>query len=77
MKETFSEWLDKNWTDKDNMCPPPLPAQKAVYFLLDYLIGDWYSAMPMSTEHINVEIVNLILSKYSKKYRKERKKHEH
>lgn len=72
---TFVEWLDEEWSkDPDNMCPPPLDAQQAIYFLKDYLLGEnWYSVMPMNTKQINTEIVGLILKKYSKRYRKERK----
>ena len=68
---TFNDWLDKNW-QKDNMFPPPLDAQLAVQFLKDYLLGeDWYVVNPLGIEQINSEIVGAILSKYSKKYRKE------
>lgn len=72
---TFTEWLEIEWgKDPDNMCPPPLDPQQAIIFLKDYLLGeDWYSTMPMSTKQINTEIVGLILKKYSKRYRKERK----
>lgn len=76
---TFTEWLKTEWgKDADNMCPPPLDAQQAITFLKDYLLGeDWYSTMPMSTKQINTEIVGLILEKYSKRYRKERKGRKH
>ena len=67
----FTDWLKNNW-DKDNIFPPPLEAQEAINFLKDYLLGeDWYSNNPISTKQINVEIVDEILSKYSKLYRKE------
>lgn len=70
----FTEWLDREWSkDADNMCPPPLDAQLAVNFLKDYLLGeDWFSTMPMSTKQVNTEIVDAILDKYSRKYRKEK-----
>ena len=68
---TFNDWLDENWQG-DNMFPPPLDAQLAVQFLKDYLLGeDWYVVNPLGIEQINSEIVGVILSKYSKKYRKE------
>lgn len=72
---TFTEWLDKEWAkDPDNICPPPLDPQMAIKFLTDYLIGeDWYATMPMSTKQVNTEIVDLILEKYSKRYRKEKR----
>lgn len=68
----YQEWLDKNWV-KDNIFPPALEPQLALQFLKDYLLGDWYSMNPISTEQINCEIVHEILYKYSKKYRKEYK----
>lgn len=68
---TYTEWLDKNW-EKDNMFPPALDAQLALQFLKDYLLGeDWYVVNPLGQEQINSEMVAEILSKYSKKYRKE------
>ena len=70
----YTEWLDKNW-QKDNMFPPSLDAQMALRFLKDYLLGeDWYTVNPIGREQINCEIVDAILSKYSKKYRKEVKR---
>lgn len=73
----FTDWLKNNW-DKDNIFPPPLEAQDAINFLKDYLLGeDWYSTNPISTKQINVEIVDEILSKYSKRYRKEIKDAKH
>lgn len=70
---TFSEWLDKNW-QKDNMLPPPMDAQQAVNFLEQYLLGeDWYIVNPLTNAQANVEIIDAILSRYSKKYRKEKK----
>ena len=72
----FSEWLEKGWEKyKDNICPPPLEPQQALDFLTDYLLGEgWYSTMPMSTKQINAEIVDKILDKYSKRYRKEKRR---
>lgn len=70
----FTEWLDNECSkDPDNMRPPPLDAQLAVHFLKDYLLGEnWFSTMPMSTKQVNTEIVDAILDKYSRKYRKEK-----
>lgn len=68
---TFSEWLDQYWEDSD-ICPPPMHAQDALEILKDYLLGeDWYVALSMSTEQSNTLIVETILEKYSRKYRKE------
>ena len=67
----FSEWLKENWVE-DNIFPPALKSQLALKFLKDYLLGeDWYSNNPISNEQINCEIVDTILYKYSKRYRKE------
>lgn len=69
----YTEWLDKNW-EKDNMFPPCLDPQTAVNFLCEYLMGeDYYIVNPLCTAQANCEIVDDILFKYSKKYRKERK----
>lgn len=69
----FTEWLEQEAKD-DNLCPPSLPAQLAVDYLCNYLLGeDWYCVMPMHTEQVNTEIVHEILMKYSRKYRKEHK----
>ena len=71
---TFTEWLNDEWCKDEDICPPPLDAQRAIDFLKDYLLGEnWCSTMPMSTEQINTEIVYKILCRYSKKYRKERR----
>lgn len=71
----FLKWLENNW-QKDNMFPPCLDAQTALNFLTDYLLGeDWYVVDPLCQQQINTEIVSNILSKYSKKYRKEKRKY--
>ena len=73
---TYTEWLDENW-EKDNIFPPCLDAQKAVDFLCDYLMGeDYYIVNPLCTAQANCEIVDDILYKYSKRYRKEKREHE-
>lgn len=70
---TFTEWLDENW-EQDNMFPPCLDPQIALNFLEQYLLGeDWYIVNPLSTSQANCEVVDSILYKYSRKYRKEYK----
>ena len=72
--KSFTEWIKHN-AEEDNICPPSLPAQRAVDFLCNYLLGeDWYCVMPIHTEQVNTEKVHQILMKYSRKYRKEYKK---
>ena len=64
---------------KDNICdtsygliPAPMDAQQALYILSDYLLGDdWYFAASASVDQGNAMVVELILDKYSKKWRKD------
>lgn len=70
---SFTKWLDDNWVENNMFCPN-LDAQLALNFLKDYLLGeDWCVTIPLSQEQINTEIVNDILLKYSKEYKKERR----
>ena len=47
----------------------------ALQILVDYLLGEnFYIVMPLSQEQTNTEIVAAILDKYSKEYKKDRKK---
>jgi len=70
---SFTEWLkSENIKDPDNILPPALDFEKAIYFLKNYLLGeDWYVAHPGSAKQITTDIVYDILKKYSKKFRKE------
>ena len=70
---TFTEWLlQETAKDEDNILPPPLEPQLALNFLREYILGeDWYSANPVPTAQINTEVVEEILYKCSKRYRKE------
>ena len=73
-KNTFTYWL-KNEAKDCGLCSPPLEAQKAINFLIDYLLEeDWYVVMPLNAEQVNSEVVHEILLKYSKKYKKEYRK---
>lgn len=72
-KNRFTYWLEHEAEDCGLM-QPPLPAQKAVNFLKDYLLGeDWYVVNPVNTEQCNAQAVHEILYKYSREYRKEYK----
>ncbi len=54
------------------ICPAPMNAQEALNILCDYLLGDeWYCAMSMGVEQVNAVIVEQILDKYSKQWRKD------
>ena len=54
------------------LCPAPMNAQQVIYILSDYLLGDdWYFAGSCSVEQGNAMVVELILDKYSKQFRKD------
>jgi hypothetical protein len=54
------------------LCPAPMDAQLAVNILCDYLLGDdWYFASSASVEQGNAMVVELILDKYSKQFKKD------
>ena len=73
--KSYIDWIIEN-EDPDNLCDPPLDPQEALQFLCDYLLGeDWYVAMPESQKQVNSAIVDGILYKYSKRYRKEIKQY--
>lgn len=57
--------------------PAPMSAQKALNILCDYLLGDdWYVACSMNVEQCNAVIVEQILDKYSKQWKKDWKQYE-
>ena len=64
---------------KDNICdtsygfcPAPMTAQQAIDILTSYLLGDdWYYAGSCNVEQGNAIVVEQILDKYSKKWRKD------
>lgn len=74
MKNSFLQWQKNHW-EENNLFPPELEPQKAIHFLVDYLLGeDWYFVEPVNAKQGNVYILHAILRKYSFKYRKELKK---
>ena len=61
--------------DTFGMCPAPMSADLALQILTEYLLGeDFYIVMPVPQEQANTIIVETILRKYSKEYRKDRKR---
>ena len=73
-KNQFTYWLRYDAEDC-GMMQPPLPAQKAIHFLKDYLLGEgWYVVNPVNAEQCNTQIVHEILMKCSKEYRREYKR---
>lgn len=54
------------------MCPPPTNAQLVVDCLCDLFLGEnWYVSMPLSAKQANTVILDNILYKYCKEYKKE------
>lgn len=78
--QTFSDWYDKATADQNNennIFPPAMKPEEAITLLCDYLLGeDWYVVDPLSYEQCITCMVAEILSKYSKKFRKELKTRE-
>lgn len=64
---------------KENICttdygllPAPMEAQQALDILTSYLLGDdWYYAGSCNVEQCNAIVVEQILDKYSKKWRRD------
>lgn len=70
-KNQYTYWL-KYEAEDCGILQPPLNAQKALYFLKDYLLGEnWYVVNPVNTEQCNAQIVHEILYNYSSEYRRE------
>mgnify|MGYP003415374220 CR=1 FL=1 len=83
--EGFQKKIDDWYADKDfELCDPPVDAQFALHLIFKTLIDDkadypYLTGMPESTEQTNSIMLDLILSKYSRKYRrfKRRKRRKH
>ncbi len=76
---TFTEFMSeryKNREDKNNMFGVGVSDAEFRTFIIDYLLGeDWYVIDPLGPAQINEIALYEILEKYSKRYRKERKKY--
>ena len=73
------EWLEEKNTSitESNILFPPMESQEAIDFLRHYLLGDnWQVLNLLPLSHINTEIVFAILQKYSKQYKKDKKRWE-
>jgi hypothetical protein len=72
----FSNKINKWYSDKEfELCNPPIDAQYALDLIFKTLIDDkenypYLTTMPESTEQTNSIMLDLILRKYSRKYRK-------
>ena len=64
---------------KENICttdygllPAPMEAQVAIDILSSYLLGDdWYTSLSINNEQCNAIVVEQILDRYSKKWRRD------
>lgn len=62
-------------TDKDNIFGVGITDAEFRRFIIDYLLGEnWYVVDPLGPTQINEIALYEILEKYSKRYRKEKKK---
>ena len=74
--EGFQKKIDDWYSDKHSeMCDPPIDAQFALDLIFKTLVDDkdhysYLTTMPESTEQTNSIMLELILRKYSRKYRK-------
>ena len=67
---TFTEWYLKH-SDPDNIFSPGMCPDKAIDFLVQYLLPEDYWTTEITSSQAITEIVYDILMKYSKKFRKE------
>lgn len=79
MTKSVFDYFDekyKNREDKNNMCGVGISDSDFRHFIINYLLGDdWYVTDPISQEQVNEIALCEILKKYSKRFRKEYKKH--
>lgn len=77
--EGFQKRINDWYADKDfELCDPPIDAQFALDLIFKTLVDDkehyfYLTTMPESTEQTNSIMLDLILTKYSRKYRKFKK----
>lgn len=77
--EGFQKRIEDWYKDKDfELCDPPIDAQFALDIIFKTLIDDkenypYLTTMPESTKQTNSIMLDLILTKYSRKYRKFKK----
>lgn len=74
--EGFQKKIDNWYADKDfELCDPPIDAQFALDLIFKTSVDDkvdysYLTTMPESTEQTNSIMLDLILRKYSRKYRR-------
>lgn len=75
MTENKKKFLEILESKECGIFPNCTPTTLALRVLVDYLLGeDWYVVDPLSSGQCNTVIVDTILKKYSKEYRKNIKK---
>ena len=71
---TFTEWYLQN-KSPDDIFDPPMSAEQVLDFLIQYLLPENYHTGNITASQANTEIVQDILMKYSKKFKKEVKQY--
>lgn len=78
MGMTITEYMKEkyeNREDKDNMFGVGITDAEFRKFAIDYLLGeDWYIVDPLGQTQINEVALEEILTKYSRRYKKETRK---
>lgn len=77
-QKKIDDWYGEN---KGELCDPPISAQFALYLIFKTLIDDkenypYLTTIPESVEQTNSIMLDLILRKYSREYRKYLKRKE-
>ena len=81
--EGFQKKIDEWYAGKNfEICDPPINAQFALDLIFKTLIDDkenypYLTTVPESTDQTNGIMLDLILTKYSRAYRKFKKKNQH
>lgn len=81
--EGFQKKIDEWYAGKNfEICDPPIDAQFALDLIFKTLIDDkenypYLTTVPESTDQTNSIMLDLILTKYSRAYRKFKKKNQH
>lgn len=81
--EGFQKKIDEWYAGKKlEICDPPINAQFALDLIFKTLIDDkenypYLTTVPESTDQTNSIMLDLILTKYSRAYRKFKKKNQH
>lgn len=71
----FYDWMkEADKGNEDNLCPPGMSSDDALHMLSAYLMGEHYYTFSLTPTQSNTELVYDILSKYSPKFRAERKR---